>query len=119
MLQKMVFVGRDIRETQSVHIVKCRTQADGISDIWRSSFETGRRFRVSGLFKSDIAYHVSPTLPRGQDIVQLFLDVNNSDARWPEDLVTRKSKEIAAQLLHIHRECERPIQRPSIKTLAP
>src|SRR5208337_4049228 len=76
-------------------------QADGASDVGRSSLELLGCRSIRGLLKRDGLDHVASGLPGRHRLEMAELAVEHSDAHGPENLVAGERVEIAIEVLNV------------------
>ena len=69
----------DVGEAQPIDVVECRTQADGVGNVWRSGFKRCGRRIVRRFLKRHVLDHVPATLLGGHDLLQFFLGEDGTD----------------------------------------
>lgn len=93
-------------------------QTNCVCDAGRASFEFCGRVAVGCFLKGDTANHISATLPRRHDLLQLLSCIECANTCGSEEFVSGEDEEVAADGLHIDGHVGDGLV-PSISTSAP
>ena len=95
------------RAPDSLDVIDGCAEPDRAGDVRRAGFEAVRRFLERAFFEGDADDHLAAAVPRRHRIEQLRASVEHADPGRSAHFVSGEGEEIAAQFLHIDRQCAR------------